>query len=116
MLQQATITSLDELMSLRSPTVFLARVSGMSMAGAGIFDGDILVVDRLGEAVSGSVVIATLNGGATVKRYCLEDGRIVLRPENTRCAPIYVMEGDDFEIWGLVTFSLHRYRAADLVA
>ncbi|WP_061291973.1 LexA family protein [Azotobacter vinelandii] len=101
--------SLDELMGLRAPHVYLVRAQGDSMTGAGIFDGDILVVDRAAEAANGAVVIAALNGEPLVKLLEKQGGQIVLRSANPRYAPRYVIEGDELHIWGVVRYSVHAH-------
>lgn len=89
---------------------FFFRASGPSMQGAGIFDGDILVVDRSKEASSGKVVIAAVEGELTVKRLLRErgkGGRVLLVPENPEFLPIDITHQEDTYIWGVVTYVLH---------
>ena len=97
----------DYLIRDKSAT-FLVRVKGQSMQDAGIFDGDILVVDRSLEATDGKVVLGVLDGEFTVKRITLKDNRLFLMPENPRFSPIEITEERDFKIWGVVTFSVHK--------
>lgn len=80
------------------------------MLKAGIFDGDLLIVDRALNAKDGSVVLARLNGEFTVKRLKLMGGRTILLPENPSYPPIEVDGSVDFEIWGVVTNSIHPLR------
>lgn len=88
---------------------FLFRAAGDSMQGAGIFDGDLLVVDRSVEARPGHVVVATVDGEHTVKRLGqAPDGRPALLPANPRFPPIPLDPERDIEVWGVVTFVLHR--------
>jgi DNA polymerase V len=94
---------------MRDPiATFLVRVSGDSMIGAGIFDGDELVVDRGLDAHDGSVVVAVVNGELTVKRLVLLPGRVALAPENPEYPVIEFAEHDDLAIWGVATRCLHR--------
>jgi len=86
---------------------FMVRAQGDSMVGAGIFDGDVLVVDRSLEASEGKVVIVALNGELTVKRLCYRQGRPELHPENPRHKPILIPEGQELHIWGVVTNVIH---------
>lgn len=94
---------------MRDPTAtFIVRVSGDSMTGAGIFDGDELVVDRGLDAHDGSVVVAVVNGELTVKRLLRRDGRTALAPENPAYPVIELSELDELQVWGVVTRCLHR--------
>lgn len=97
----------DYLVSNKAAT-FLVKVEGRSMENAGIFDGDVLVIDRSVEPSDGKVVLGVLNGEFTVKRISMKKGRVLLIPENEAFKPIEVTEEMDFKIWGVATFSLHR--------
>lgn len=88
---------------------FMVRVSGESMNGAGIRDGDVLVVDRSREAVPGRIVVAVLDGELTVKRLLLLQGCYVLSPENPEYEPIVVDPEQELHIWGVVTGVVRRY-------
>lgn len=89
-------------------STFLVRAMGNSMIGAGIFDGDILVVDRSLNAVEGKIVIAAIDGDLTVKRYGKKDGKPFLFPENDDYQPIAINEEQGIYIWGVVTNSIHQ--------
>ena len=99
---------LNELVVRHPAATFYVRASGDSMTGAGIHSGDILVVDRSLEPVHNSVVIAALDGELTVKRLVREGRRIILAPENPAYDAIEVPPGSGFEVWGVVTYVLHR--------
>ncbi len=101
--------SIDELLHLRSPSVYLVKVDGESMQGAGIYTGDLLVVDRLVEARSGHIIIAAVNGEATCKRMFIRDRQVVLMSENPKYPSKYILEGDRFEVWGVVTHSIRDH-------
>lgn len=101
--------SIDELLHLRAPSVYLVKVDGESMQGAGIYTGDLLIVDRLAEPKSGSIIIAALNGDATCKRMMIRDRQVVLVPDNPKFPSRYIMEGDHFEVWGVVTHSIRDH-------
>jgi DNA polymerase V len=95
---------------IRHPAAtFFVRVSGDSMAGAGIQNGDLLIVDRAAECVSGCIVVARLESEFTLKRVRKEGNRIFLVPENERYQAIEVTEDSDFEIWGRVVGSVREY-------
>lgn len=88
-------------------TIFV-KVRGHSMTGAGIQDGDMLIVDRSLEPQDGSVIIAVLNGDLTVKRVRQTNGKVYLQPENRAFAPIEVPAEADFQVWGVVVYAIHR--------
>ncbi|MGC8461901.1 MAG: LexA family protein [Candidatus Dormibacteria bacterium] len=86
---------------------FVLTVSGHSMTGAGIFDGDEIIVDRALTPRSGDVVVAVINGELTVKRLHLEGNQVILMPENPAYRPIVLHEDEELEIFGVVTRVLH---------
>jgi DNA polymerase V len=88
---------------------FIVQVHGDSMIKAGIFDGDLLVVDESQEARHGQIVVASVNGEATVKRLENINGIIRLLPENDNHQPIDVPKGAEFRISGVVSRSLRRF-------
>lgn len=89
-------------------STFLVTATGESMRDAGIFDGDVLLVDKSLEATDGAIVIAALNGELTVKRLSRQKGRVQLIPANPKFPPIEITEELDVVIWGVVTLVLHR--------
>ncbi len=91
----------DYLVRNRTAT-FFARVEGDSMIGAGIFAGDVLVVDRSLTAKHGDVVIAALDNEFTVKRLDTREG-VRLMPENPDFEPISLKGEVELVIWGVVT-------------
>ncbi|OLN31334.1 Error-prone repair protein UmuD [Desulfovibrio sp. DV] len=99
---------LNELCIAHPAATFYVRASGDSMRDAGIHSGDVLVVDRAMEPLPGRIVIAAVNGELTVKRLRLQDGRLFLMPENPAYTPLEVHPESSFEIWGVVTFVIHR--------
>lgn len=86
---------------------FFVRAAGDSMKNAGIFPGDLLIVDRSLEAKAGNIVIAALNGELTVKRLKMLHGAPSLSPENSTYSDIKITKDDDFSIWGVVTNVIH---------
>ena len=109
--------NLHDLVGAGSPSCFFLRVSGESMVGAGIHDGDVLVVDRAVEPASGAVVVASVDGELTVKRFSVRTvrgrKRAVLLAANPDYPAIEVGEGPDLVVWGVVTHSLRDHRARD---
>jgi DNA polymerase V len=90
-------------------STFFVRVEGDSMEGAGIFSGDILVVDRSVEAKAGRIVVAAVGGGLVVKRLAMLDGSMVLMSENDAYEPITVTGDEECYVWGVVTGSIRRF-------
>lgn len=77
------------------------------MTGAGIYPNDLLIVDRAVSPSSGSIVIAIVNGDLTVKRLHRSHGQISLISENPAYPPIEITPAMTFEVWGVVTKSIH---------
>jgi repressor LexA len=84
---------------------FMLRVKGDSMVDAAILDGDLIVVEPRQTANNGEIVVAMIDGEATVKRFFRETGRVRLQPENATMAPIYA---DDVTIVGRVEAVIRR--------
>jgi DNA polymerase V len=101
--------SLDQLLEIRAPHVYLVRIEGRSMEGAGIYDGDLAVVDRSIAPEHGRIVIAALNGEPVCKRLTKRGAEIILVSENAGYPPRYILEGDELSIWGVVTFSVRSH-------
>ena len=87
---------------------FCLRVSGDSMYGAGIFPGDIIIVDRAIAPSRGSIIVAAVDGELTVKRLLYKNGRTVLSPENPAYPDIVIAHESECSIWGVVTYVIHR--------
>jgi DNA polymerase V len=89
--------------------VYLVQVEGDSMQGAGIFSGDLLIVDRSSDAEHGDIVIAAINTEPVCKRLHRRNGVVILQSENPAYPPRHVMEGDDLVIWGVVRYSVRDH-------
>lgn len=87
---------------------YFVRASGDSMTGAGIFDGDLLIVDRSLEPAHGRVAIVEIDGQLTVKRLFKLKGRFRLQSENVNYPPIDLQEENEVVVWGVVTHVLHN--------
>ncbi|HAB02909.1 MAG TPA: peptidase S24 [Pseudomonas sp.] len=101
--------SLDELFDLRAPHMYLVKVEGDSMQGAGIYSGDIVIVDRSREAEHGDVVIAAVNCEPVCKRLYRRDGVVMLKSENPAYPPRHILEGDELLLWGVVRYSVRDH-------
>ncbi len=98
------------LVSHPQATFFLRLRGGDSMHDAGLFDGDLLVVNRALKPVNGDVVIAVVDGEFTCKTLWLKFGRMKLVAANPTYPEIVPKEGQTIEVWGVVTASIKRLR------
>jgi DNA polymerase V len=87
---------------------FYVRVKGDSMINAGIHDGDLLIVDKSVEPENDDVVVCVINGEFTVKRLKKVNGEIYLIPENSHYQAVKISENMDFQVWGVVTYTIHQ--------
>ena len=99
---------------IRHPeATFYGRVDGDSMEDASICEGDIAVIDRSVDPQDGDVVVGYVNGEFTIKFLDLthkDEGYIELRPANKNYHPIRINEDDDFEVWGVVVWTIKRWK------
>ena len=100
---------LNEFIIKRPAATFFMRVSGQSMEGVGILDGDIVAIDKSLETKSGDKIVAYIDGEFTLKTFIKRDGRGVLMPANPNYRPIEISESNDFQIWGVVTAVVRKY-------
>ena len=98
---------LNEQLIRNKPATFFFRMNGDAMIEAGIFDRDILIVDRSVKAVNGKVIIAVYNGELVVRRLEKNINKIKLIPDNRRMQPVEVQDDPDFNVWGVVTYNIH---------
>ncbi|MBO7067331.1 MAG: translesion error-prone DNA polymerase V autoproteolytic subunit [Bacteroidaceae bacterium] len=95
---------------IRHPeATYYGHVEGDSMEDAGICHGDIAVIDRSVEPQHNDVVVGYINGEFTIKYLDLthkNDGYIELRPANKKYKPIRIEESDEFEVWGVVVWTI----------
>ena len=100
---------LNELMIQNPAATFFARAEGYSMINAGIFPGDILVINRALEAQPDAIVVCVLNDEFTVKRLVNTNGQWQLQAENPDFPPIALNEDSELQIWGVVTHAIHSF-------
>lgn len=99
---------LNEQLIRNKPATFLMKVSGDAMIEAGIFNGDVVIVDRSVKAANGKIVIAILNGEMLIRRLEKTFNKTRLIPETRRLSPIDIdLSAADFSIWGVVTYCIH---------
>ncbi|CAH1073317.1 LexA family protein [Candidatus Nitrotoga sp. 1052] len=101
--------SLDQHLITNKDATFFVRAKGNSMIDAGIFDGDLLVVDKSLTPSSGNIVIAIIDGDLTVKRLILRDNKTILKPENPRFKEIELKDGQELQVWGVVTSTVKKF-------
>jgi len=87
---------------------FYARVKGDSMINAGIHDGDLLIVDRALDIYNNCIAVCIIDGEFTVKRLKKDIEKVFLLPENKEYNPIEITEFNDFEVWGIVAYVIHK--------
>ena len=89
---------------------FYARVKGSSMIDAGIADGDLLIIDKALEPKDGDIAVCFLDGEFTLKRLALKEDGIYLMPANAEFKPIRITEENDFLVWGMLAYIIHKPR------
>ena len=87
------------------------KVEGDSMKDLGIFSGNILIIDRSIKNFDHKVVVVILNGEFTVRTFVKKEGRVFLVPGNRKYKVVEIVEGMDFEVWGVVTTVLNKFKS-----
>ena len=100
--------SLDEYLIQHPESTFFVRASGESMTNAGIFDGDLLIVDRSITPVNHHIVLAVIDTEFTIKRLIKSDECMILRPENPAFKDIIIQPEQEVMIWGVVIHVIHH--------
>ena len=100
--------SLDEHLIQHKESTFFMRVSGHSMRDMGIFDGDLLIVDRSVPATHGCVAVAVIDGEFTVKQLLYTQQGKILRAAHPDFPDIAIKPEQDFIIWGVVQWNVHK--------
>jgi DNA polymerase V len=96
---------------IRHPNAtFYGRVKGSSMIDAGIGEGDILVIDKSLDPKDGDIAVCFLDGEFTVKRISDRADGLYLMPANEEFQPIRIVEESEFQVWGIVTYIIHKAR------
>ena len=101
---------LNEYLINQAESTFFVRIKGDSMVDAGILDNDIVIVDRSKSAAINDIVLASIDGEFTVKVLTKNNTGPYLMPANKEFKPIYIEEGSQFEIWGVVTGSVRKFK------
>lgn len=100
--------SLDEHLIEHQEATFFVRVTGHSMTGFGIHDGDLLVVDRSKEPTDRRIVVAVIDGEFTIKQFCRIPNGVLLRAGAAGHRDILVSGDQQLVIWGVVRWSIHK--------
>ena len=100
--------SLDRELVKNKEATFYARDSGDSMVGAGLDDGDLLVIDRSKNPENGKIAICLVDGEFTVKRIKKDKNKLYLMPENKEYKPIELKEENELIIWGVVEYVIKK--------
>ena len=100
--------SLDKELVRNKDATFYARVSGESMIGAGLDDGDLLVIDRSLSPENGKIAVCLVDGEFTVKRIKKEKNKLYLMPENKKYKSIELKEDNELIIWGIVEYVIKK--------
>ena len=100
--------SLDKELVKNKDATFYARVDGDSMIGAGLEDGDLLVIDRSLNPENGRVAVCLIDGDFTVKRIKKEKNKLFLVPENKKYKKLEIKEENELIIWGIVEYVIKK--------
>lgn len=100
--------NLDDYLIEHDEATFFVRVTGHSMTGFGIHDGDLLVVDRSCPPVDRQIVIAVVDGAFTVKQLCRTPDGVLLRSQGSGQGDILVGPEQELTVWGVVRWAIHR--------
>ena len=101
---------LNEHLIKHPAATFYIYAQGNSMQESGIYDGDIMVVDRSIEASSGDIVIASISGEFTVKHLLIKNQKTYLIPANKDYSPMSITDDMDMQIWGIVIHAIHSFK------
>lgn len=100
---------LNEELIRNKPATFFMRVNSDALKDAGIYKGDVVIVDRSLKASNGKVIIAILNGDMLIRRFEKINKSIRLLADSNKLAPISIDDScEDFGIWGVVTYVIHK--------
>lgn len=99
----------NEFLVRNKAATYIFTVTGDSMSGAGIENGDKVVVDRSLAPAHDDIVVALVNNEFTIKRLYKRRGQIELRPDNPAYPPITFQEGSELQVWGVVVGVVRKY-------
>ncbi len=101
---------LNQYLIKNKSSTFFAKVKGNSMNHSNIFNEDILIIDKSIQPIIGSILVCSINGEFTIKRVKrVNSKKIVLMPDNPDFPPLEIDDKSTLDIWGVVTYSIHRH-------
>lgn len=103
---------INKLLLKRPSATFMGRVSGDSMKNAGIFDGDLIIIDKSIKPEHNMIAVCVINAELTLKRICIKDKRCYLMPENENYPVIEITEDTTLMVWGIVVHSIRNHLKA----
>ncbi|HEY4714157.1 MAG TPA: translesion error-prone DNA polymerase V autoproteolytic subunit [Aquirhabdus sp.] len=102
---------LNQLVVARPSSTFYMRVKGNSMEGSGIYDGDLVAVDKSLEPRTGDIIVAFIDGEFTLKHFAKKGNKIQLVPANPDFELVTITSANDFQIWGVVRANIRIYHS-----
>lgn len=102
--------SLEDLIVRRPTSTFYVRAEGNAMKAAGIFDGDILVIDRSLNAIEGSIIVVSLDEDIIIRKLVKKGNRLFLISGDVKYAPIPIGRETNWMIWGVATHLIHKFK------
>ena len=99
---------LNEQLVQNKPATFFFRMNSEAMIGAGIYQGDVLIVDRSLKASNGKIIVAIAHGELLVRRLQVQGNRVSLLAENKSFAPIQLATNQQQFVWGVVVYNIHK--------
>lgn len=101
---------ISKLLIKNPASTYYIKVTGNSMIGSGIFSGDIIIVDKSLTIKNNDIIVASINGDFTVKRFVKENDKIFLVPANPDYEKIKIKNNTDFQVWGVVTYCIRDFQ------
>src|SRR5580698_493027 len=98
---------LNEQLIMNKPATFFFRMNSDAMTHAGIFNGDVLIIDRSLKAANGKIIVAAVDGELVVRRLLQTMNRITLVSDSRQFGDIVIEEFTAYQPWGVVTCALH---------
>ena len=104
--------NLHDYLVQHTSATFCVKAIGDSMVDAGIKSSDVMVIDRALTPKNNDIILAVIDGEFTVKRIKKNDDELYLIPANENYRPVKITEDMDFQVWGVVTFIIHKANAS----